>query len=198
MNLYPIDLPSVLERVDRDGAAGVPLLRDADLTRLLDEADRLSFVTQPEVVANGLVRQGLSVHEPLTGPPFVELRDALQTALCDAAPPDLFATPLALDTLVLQRYEPGSVGITPHRDGPSRINLVCVVVLEGEARFAVCDDRAGSNPRDVRAPPGHVILMRAPGYRGSDHQPFHFVTDLRERRTIVGLRQRRPSPPSSP
>lgn len=197
MKLLAIDFAFVLDSLDRHDACACPLLRDADALRLRDEADRLAFIRQPESVAKGLVRQSLAVHEPLVSAPFLELRDALQTVLLDGIG-DVFATPLVLDTLVLQRYEPGSVGITPHRDGPSRVNLVCVVVLEGPARFAVCDDRAGTNPRDVPAPPGHLILMRAPGYRGSDLQPFHFVADIRSRRTIVGLRQRRPSaPPSS-
>lgn len=198
MDLLPIDFPAALVDLDHRGAVAVPLLRDADRRLLVATADTLPFVRQPATVGKGLVRQDLSVHEPLVDPPFLDLRDALETVLRDAAPPDLFATPLALDTLVLQRYVPGSVGITPHRDGPSRINLIVVVVLEGDARFAVCDDREGTNPRHVPAPPGHVILMRAPGYRGSDLQPFHFIADIRERRTIVGLRQRRPSPPSSP
>src|SRR3712207_8397186 len=37
-----------------------------------------------------------------------------------------FEMALSFNSMVLQRYEKGSIGITPHRDRLSYINLVCV------------------------------------------------------------------------
>lgn len=89
----------------------------------------------------------------------------------------------------LQLYEEGSIGITPHMDGKSVANLICIVILTGESKFALCEDREGSNPKYLDTTPGNVIFMRAPGYRRSDHRPFHFVTDITSRRIVVGIRQ---------
>ena len=194
MDLLPFDFAKVVQEIDAESAMSCPLLQEGDVRRLRSAANRVEYVYQRETVSRGRVHQELSVQEMFVEPsPFLVLRDAFQRTMVEGltrVEPDLFETPLEFNTLVLQRYEPGSVGITPHRDGLSRINLVCVVVLEGAAQFSVCDDREGTNPRVIHAPPGHVILMRAPGYRSSDLQPFHFITDIHERRTIFGLRQR--------
>jgi hypothetical protein len=94
--------------------------------------------------------------------------------------------------MVLQRYEKGSIGITPHRDGLRFINLVCVFAVGGRGRFYVCSDRSGKDAREIDASEGNVILMRAPGLFGSqDNRPFHYVTDIRETRYTFGLRQKR-------
>jgi len=93
---------------------------------------------------------------------------------------------------VLQRYEEESIGITPHKDGLSYISLVCVFVIGGQGNFYVCSDRSGNNPIEIDASPGNVILMRAPGFLGSeDGRPFHYVTNIREPRYTFGLRQKR-------
>ena len=193
MDLLSFDFAKVVDDLDVYGATSRALLREGDVRRLRTSTNHLDYLYQREIVSRGQVRQKLSVHETFKEPsPFLVLRDVFQTRMVEGFSDiaNLFATPLTFNTLVVQHYAPGSIGITPHRDGLSRINLVCVIVLEGNARFALCDDREGTNPRDIHAPPGHVILMRAPGYRSSDLQPFHFITDIRERRTIFGLRQR--------
>jgi hypothetical protein len=54
-----------------------------------------------------------------------------------------FEMALNFNSMVLQRYEEGTLGITPHKDGLSYINLVCVVVIGGWGSFYVCSDRSG-------------------------------------------------------
>ena len=90
----------------------------------------------------------------------------------------------------LQKYDQNSIGITPHKDGKSRINLICVFNLVGKAEFALCDDRSGSNPKFLDTTPGNVIILRAPGFFHSTYQPFHFVRNITEERIVFGLRQR--------
>jgi hypothetical protein len=74
----------------------------------------------------------------------------------------------------------------------SYINLVCVFVIGGQGSFYVCSDRSGNDSIEIDASPGNVILMRAPGFLGSEgERHFHYVTDIREPRYTFGLRQKR-------
>jgi hypothetical protein len=94
--------------------------------------------------------------------------------------------------MVLQRYEENSIGITPHKDGLRFVNLVCVFVIGGQGRFYVCSDRFRRDAREIDASPGNVILMRAPGlFSSENNRPFHYVTDIRERRYTFGPRQKK-------
>ena len=56
--------------------------------------------------------------------------------------------------------------------------LVAIVTLAGEARFFVCDDRAGAGAREVPIPPGGLCLMRAPGFAGLTDRPFHYLSEV--------------------
>lgn len=104
-----------------------------------------------------------------------------------------------INDLAIQRYERGGRGITPHRDHVRYDGLVAVVPLSGAARFCVCADRVGGQAREVPAPPGNLLLMRAPGFAGRSDRPFHFVADVTRRRLSLGLRHdtRRPPRPDA-
>ena len=104
-----------------------------------------------------------------------------------------FESRLVFNDLMLQVYEPGETGITPHMDRTDYRNLICLFVLEGRGRFGVCTDRSGRGARIVAHEPGDVVLTRAPGFRDSDHRPFHFVDRITERRYVFGLRHERPA-----
>jgi hypothetical protein len=65
-------------------------------------------------------------------------------------------------------------------------------VIGGRGRFFVCADRSGSYSLEIDAATGRLILMRAPGFMGSESRPFHYVTGIPERRYSFGLRQRKP------
>lgn len=93
-----------------------------------------------------------------------------------------------LNDLVLQNYPKGSLGITPHRDHISYRGLVSVIPLSGAGRFYVCSDRQGRNPREIPAPPGHLVLMRAPGFPCTRPRPFHYVSGITAERLSLGLR----------
>lgn len=184
------------ERIVRElagvGACSVPVLDEPDRRRLLGEARRYEYRPREEVV--GKVRQQLATFDEL--PPdsgFFALRDELRAAL-DASLARLarypFETRLRFDELVLQRYDPGSIGITPHRDRTAYVNLVCVVTLAGDARFYVTADRSGREPHPLDARAGTAVLMRAPGFRPERPRPYHAVDRVRGPRLVVALRQR--------
>ncbi|WP_088892472.1 hypothetical protein [Leptolyngbya ohadii] len=101
-----------------------------------------------------------------------------------------FSTPLQFTELVIQRYLPGQLGITPHRDSLRAINLIALVNLSGQAKFYRCDDRQGTHAVPLDTTPGNVIFLRAPGFLNASVRPFHFVMDIRSTRYSLGLRQR--------
>ena len=95
---------------------------------------------------------------------------------------------LIFNDIAVQRYIPGSAGITPHRDFLQFRQVVVLIILTGQGRFFVCDNREGLNATEVPVKPGDALLMQAPDYAGQTRQPFHFLRDITERRVIVGLR----------
>ena len=192
------DIGRVLEELSSVGATSVKILDEDFRMALLKEAEGYDYKPEDEIVGSGarLVRQQVSSFDDLPeGSDYVLLKnsfqDLLERRLADAES-YLFETALNFNSMILQRYEKGSIGITPHRDGLSYVNLVCVFAIGGRGRFYVCSDRSGRDAREIDASPGNVILMRAPGMFGfEDNRPFHYVTDIQETRYSFGLRQRK-------
>jgi alkylated DNA repair dioxygenase AlkB len=76
----------------------------------------------------------------------------------------------------VQRYEPGALGVSPHLDSKRFAVLVAIFTIEGSARFALCQDRAGAIIQALDAGPGSLALLRGPGLLDAeDQRPFHTV-----------------------
>jgi hypothetical protein len=188
----------ILGELSSVGATSVRLLEENFRLALLKEAQDYDYEPEDEVVGSGdrVVRQQISSFDGLPEDSgYVLLKNSFQDLLerslekLEAYP---FETALNFNSMVLQRYEEGSLGITPHKDGLSYINLVCVFMIGGRGRFYVCSDRSGRDAKEVDASPGNVILMRAPGLFGAeDNRPFHYVTEIEETRYTFGLRQKK-------
>lgn len=193
----PDDVARALRALASCDAVSLPALAEPFRRTLLDAARAQPYRPARAAVGGGdrVVLQDMEVSDAFPeDSPFHDLRREFQALLERAAgrlDADPFAEPLALDDMMLQRYRPGPIGITPHKDHVDYVNLACLFTLTGEARFAVCADRRGNGARDVDAAPGRAILMRAPGFAGSRARPFHFVADIASPRYSVGLRQRR-------
>ena len=190
-----VDIEVVIQSIVTVGAASVPLIDESFRSALLDEAERYPYRLEEEYVGSGenQVRQQMGSCDdfPLNCQ-YRLLADAFQAwldARLDSLRDYPFSSRLRFDSLSLQRYEPGSIGITPHRDGWRYINLICIFAIAGRGRFFVCADRAGNEAVEIAASPGNLILMRAPGFMRANLRPFHFVTDVTERRYSFGLRQ---------
>ena len=115
----------------------------------------------------------------------------IDRALADAArriEPNPLPHGFRINDLILQRYAPGSRGITPHRDHLRYRGLVALLVVSGDGRFCLCADRRGVGAREVAALPGDLLLMRAPGLAGSSDRPFHFLDRITAERLSFGLR----------
>ena len=187
----------LLDRLESEHAVVVPALSAGYRAWLLEEACALSFREARPLVGRGerLVRQRMGVYDDFgPGSRFHDLARHYQ-ALWDGWLASMASCPfesrLVFNDLMLQVYEPGETGITPHMDRSSYRNLICLFVLEGRGRFGVCEDRSGRGARIIPHEPGDVVLTRAPGFRGSDHRPFHFVDRITERRYVFGLRHER-------
>ena len=190
-----VGVVEMLERLEREEAIAVPALTPDYRAWLLEEARAAPFREARPVVGRGerLVRQRMGVHDGF-GPDsrFRDLTTHYQALWDDwlasvASCP--FESRLVFNDLMLQVYEPGETGITPHMDRTAYRNLICLFVLEGRGRFGVCEDRSGCGARIIAHEPGDVVLTRAPGFRSSDYRPFHFLDHITERRYVFGLRQ---------
>jgi hypothetical protein len=93
--------------------------------------------------------------------------------------------------VAVQRYHPGSLGITPHRDQRRFALLVAVITIAGSAPFTLCRNRAGDPIRTWQASEGSLVLLRGPGLAGEvDGRPMHVVGGPTSGipRTSIGIR----------
>ncbi|MGH3695512.1 MAG: hypothetical protein ACRDRX_16250 [Pseudonocardiaceae bacterium] len=92
--------------------------------------------------------------------------------------------------VAVQRYQPGSIGITPHRDQRRYAQLVAVITVAGSAPFTLCHNRAGEAIRTWQADAGSLVLLRGPGLAGNpDGRPMHLVGGpTGTPRTSIGIR----------
>lgn len=191
-----IDLPFLLGQLATSGAASIKIFSEDIRRALHDEAQSYSYTPLPEVVGEGenTVRQQMSRFKDFPADSqFMLLKDSFQAWLAGeltslAEYP--FEHPLELNSCELIKYETGSLGITPHRDGFRYKNIICIFVIAGQGRFYTCPDRSGKESIEIDATPGNVILMRAPGFLGQRQRPFHFVSDIQSTRYVFGLRQK--------
>lgn len=190
------DLGPVLCRTVRDGAGyerGV--LPEALRRAVLDELAAETFAELPPVEGPYGVRQEgehrVLVGEDITSRPAIHaLRHAVVAAVrahaCEIAGLGSWRP----DEVAVQRYAPGSSGISTHRDGRRHRYLVAILTLEGSARLRLCSDREGTTARAWDADAGSLVLLRGPGLAGTDDgRPLHAVDGPREHpRTSFTLR----------
>lgn len=192
-HLADFDAVELIKDLYLMGATTFPLIPVARRHALIAEAKTYSF-HDPTTPDSTLVRHEYQNFFPFPDEShFKDLANDFYRTLIQKIPrcelARLFCPSLVFNEFRLQRYEKNSIGITPHKDGKSKLNMICIFVLKGGGVFGLCDDRSGSNPQIIDAQPGHVIIMRAPGFMGSSYQPFHFVKDIYEERLIFGVRQ---------
>jgi len=193
--LADFDIAEILEDLRSIGAASAPILNEDFRRSLLKEAESYDYRPEDEIVGSGdrVVRQQVESFENFRGESKYILLKRLFQRLMEEVLRELdeypFDTPLNFNSMVLQKYRRGSLGITPHRDGLKFINLVCLFIIGGGGEFFVCSDRSGRGTREIYTCLGRVVFLRAPGFMGSGERPFHFVTEIRETRYAFGLRQ---------
>lgn len=103
----------------------------------------------------------------------------------------------AANEVHVQRYTPGSEGITPHRDGTRFRPLLAVFTTRGRARFSVHPARDAEPLAAWEVGPGDLVLLRGPGLGGAhDGRPLHAVSGPTgdEARFSVSVRHRAEEP----
>lgn len=182
------------------GAVSLPWLDAARLDGLLRAATGLSYQDARPQIGEGerAVFQDFEIarevpREGRLGRLAGELELDLAAALSIMSDPPI--APPRLNDLVVQRYTKGSGGISPHRDHLRYRGLVVLLSLSGSARLFLCDDRSGTGAAEVSIAPGRLLLMRAPGFAGSEMRPFHYLGEVSARRYGLGLRQDRTKAP---
>jgi dihydroneopterin aldolase len=191
IELLDFDWEKVSHELLEQGACSLPILTAQYRAKLLKEAEGYEYVRQPEVLAGGKVREQISSFNALPeASGFHKVADDLAEMLYRKSPAHQFATPLHFNEFNLQRYDKGSLGVTPHKEGKSCRNLIAVFILKGDAKYAICRDRSGSEPIFFDTTPGNVILMRGVGFYGRNDQPMHFVTDITSDRIVFTMRQK--------
>lgn len=183
-----------LQQLRTRAAVSLPILHGPVLERLTGAAEQLPYrdAVRESGKPGAAVYQGFGYCDavPCAHPlrwlgAWFEAR--LRRALAGLASPPL-AADFAINDVVCQRYRPGDLGITPHRDHIAYTGLVTLVVLGGRGRYFVCADRSGRDRQEIPAAPGRAILMPGSGYAGRRDRPFHMVAEISARRHSVGLR----------
>ncbi len=190
----PDTLAAALNRLILEDAVSLPLLGPEDRATLLEAAEALPYRRATPTIGEGdkQVTQDFELTVAFQpGDVFHQLAEALEqltAAALTRAATSLLPTAPSFNDLIVQRYTPGSRGITPHRDHICYTGIVALVTLCGRAKFFLCPDRSGRNARELPMPPGGLILMRAPGFAGLKDRPFHMLSHVEETRIGVGIR----------
>ena len=160
------DLGPALHRVVREGVAHEPGVIPEALRRdVLAELDAEQYVALPSVEGPHRVRQQgehlVLLGDEITARPAVH---ALHRAVVAATAPHV--PEWHPDEVTVQRYAPGSSGISTHLDGRRHRYLVAILTLEGSATLRHCTDREGTTAQAWEADAGSLVLLRGPGLAG--------------------------------
>jgi hypothetical protein len=172
-------------------------------TSLFEETKTLEFKEAPRQYGKKGVEQELwSCDQLPENSSIFLLRDQLQDLISSGfamISPKILPRPLIFHETVVQRYDGGSMGITPHLDSARCFGVVAVASLRGRARFGITRKRNKIDPIEFYTQAGSILLMRAGGFMGSEFRPPHFIDQIPDPRTVVRLVQRRdPDVPTYP
>ena len=189
-----LEVSSSISTLPRVGAVACPCLDVSEANALVSVVDQLEYRPAKAITGsdNAPVYQDFDLcYDIPRGHSLWEFAQVLEQALTSAlagAEVDSECYPLRLNDLIVQRYPPGCAGITPHRDHVRYGFLIAIILLTGDGYFGVCDDRQGSESREIDFKPGDLLLMGGPGLIPNFRRPFHFVNGVTDWRRTIGLR----------
>ena len=189
-----LEVSSSISTLPRVGAVACPCLDVSEANALVSVVDQLEYRPAKAITGsdNAPVYQDFDLcYDIPSGHSLWEFAQVLEQALTSAlagAEVDSECYPLRLNDLIVQRYPPGCAGITPHRDHVRYGFLIAIILLTGDGYFGICDDRQGSESREIDFKPGDLLLMGGPGLIPNFRRPFHFVNGVTDWRRTIGLR----------
>lgn len=175
-----VDLKEVLREVKASGYAYVPGALHAPFDRRLQhEIETGPFAPMPAQL--GAVTQEVEAYElrgvALDAFPLVqELRAELTDTVRIHGKGIKAISSYDPNHVMIQRFQPGSIGITSHLDGRRFKQLVAVMTTKGSADLTILEGRRGDAIAEFSANAGSLILLRGPGFAGvEDGRPFHAI-----------------------
>ena len=188
----PPQLAGTIRNLQYVRALSLPILADEFRKALLDEAKQYPLRAARNTVGKGAnqVSQDMLLQDQLRSEGlFVRLTNLFQELFDKSLDSNFyFEDRVVFNDLIIQKYEAGSGGITPHLDRTDYRHLICLFVLSGHGRFYISEDRQKKNQIEILNFPGDVILMPGPGFKGLEKRPFHYLEDITEERWVFGLR----------
>ncbi len=90
--------------------------------------------------------------------------------------------PIVFDSVIIQHYPHSTsdhlYAIPPHYDHKGFVELVIILLLEGESLFYTAKDKEGKEERVIDANPMDIIVMRGYQFQGKDERPVHYVKKI--------------------
>lgn len=88
------------------------------------------------------------------------------------------------------RYPVSNLGVAPHRDLSSNVNMITFFNLFGKVKFYTYKDKNGNYIKDYLMEAGDASFMR--GQRNQDEpdiRPLHGVEEVKEERVVLAIRE---------
>ena len=171
-----------------------PFLSNEKLVNLTNQMSKFRF-RKARPIAGNSVAQDFDICFPA---PRIGKIDELATSI-----ENLFNQTLMLinnppikcpkfNDIAIQRYKPGSLGISPHKDHKKYTSVIIIITLSGRSDLCICDDKKGLNPLIVNDIPGNIVILPASEFITLNNnciRPLHFVNNITDGRLSIGLRQ---------
>lgn len=91
----------------------------------------------------------------------------------------------------LQKYEyvetDGQFAIPPHVDYKACVEVIAILLLDGDSQFYIAEDRECNGERYIDALPLDIILMRGYGFQGIETRPIHYIKKIQKGKVRVSL-----------
>jgi hypothetical protein len=91
----------------------------------------------------------------------------------------------------LQKYEyvetDGQFAIPPHVDYKACVEVIAILLLDGNSQFYIVEDRECNGERYIDALPLDIILMRGYGFQGIETRPIHYIKKIQKGKVRVSL-----------
>lgn len=189
---FLLNVPALLREVGEKGAYAIPLLNPELCQKMKTEAERFQFRAAEKEYGKNRVRQRFNYFrryppESLLWKVGRMLEQKINEETIRSSEP-MFQFPLHFNEVSAQRYTPGELGISPHRDEKRYKNIIAICIVEGDAEFYTTTDRVGGIETLVLVKPGDVIFMKSPGFKNCDLCPLHAVRNITSPRLSITYR----------
>lgn len=139
----------------------------------------LVFNGSPDEMTAADQKIGVPIHKL-----YAEIREAVMQC-SDTA----FTTGDRVETKLIL-YPPSTLGVGPHKDLSSNVNLIVLMNIYGTTKFYTAEDKEGKGEKVYMVEPGDVLIMRGPRNQSEKElRMTHYVKDVDEERLVFVCRE---------